>query len=96
MDGAERGNCASSRDLLGTVMTVTDVTMGSPAFPDVVALLNARPADGLARGQVGTVVQSLDSATVLVEFSDDQGRALAITPCDRSELLVLHFVRAAA
>jgi hypothetical protein len=63
---------------------------------DVVALLADRPAEGLARGQVGTVVEPLDEKTVLVEFADDQGKAYAIVPCPRSELLVLHYVPQAA
>jgi hypothetical protein len=53
-------------------------------------LLSDLPSEGLARGQVGTVVEALDSAAVLVEFSDPHGRAYAIVPCLRSELLVLH------
>lgn len=48
------------------------------------------------RGQVGTVVESLDEQTVLVEFADDQGRAYAVVPCERSNLLVLHYVPQAA
>ena len=43
---------------------------------DVVALLADRAADGLARGQVGTVVESFGDDSVLVEFSDDDGRSL--------------------
>jgi hypothetical protein len=56
----------------------------------VVALLADLPADKLVRGQVGTVVDTPDGETVLVEFSDDHGRTHAITSCPRSELLVLH------
>jgi hypothetical protein len=67
-----------------------------PALLDVVALLAGLPAQGLARGQVGTVVEPLDDKTVLVEFTDDQGRAYAIAPCPHSELLVLHYVPQAA
>jgi membrane protein implicated in regulation of membrane protease activity len=67
-----------------------------PSVLDVVALLVELPAEGLARGQVGTVVELLDEGHVLVEFSDDQGRAYAVTPCPRSELLVLHYVTQAA
>ena len=67
-----------------------------PAVLDVVALLCDVPAQGLARGQVGTVVEPLDDKTVLVEFADDQGRAYAIAPCPRLELLVLHYVPQAA
>jgi len=31
-----------------------------------------------------------------VEFSDDQGRAYAVAPCARSDLLVLHYMPKAA
>jgi hypothetical protein len=63
----------------------------SASLLDVVALLTDIPAERLARGQVGTFVEQLDEQTVLVEFSDDQGRAYAITPCRHAELLVLHY-----
>jgi len=67
-----------------------------PALLDVVALLTDAPANGLARGQVGTVVEELEEENVLVEFSDDQGRAYALAPCARGDLLVLHYVPEAA
>ncbi len=67
-----------------------------PSLLDVVALLTDRPAEGLARGQVGTIVERLDDNALLVEFSDDQGRAYAIAPCPQTELLVLHYVPEAA
>jgi uncharacterized protein DUF4926 len=67
-----------------------------PSLFDAVALLTDRPAQRLARGQVGTIVEQLDDKTVLVEFSDDHGRAYAVAPCPRAELLVLHYVPAAA
>ena len=67
-----------------------------PSVLDVVALLADIPTERLARGQVGTVVESLDERTVLVEFSDDEGRAYAIVPCPDSDLLVLHYVPQAA
>jgi hypothetical protein len=63
-----------------------------PSVLDVVALLADLPAAGLARGQVGTVVESLDGKTALVEFSGDDGRAFAIVPCPRADLLILHYV----
>jgi catabolite regulation protein CreA len=63
---------------------------------DVVALLADLPAAGLARGQVGTVVEMVGRDTVLVEFSDDDGRAYAIVPCPIADLLVLHYVPEAA
>jgi hypothetical protein len=67
-----------------------------PSLLDVVALLADVPGEGLARGQVGTVVEQLDDKTLLVEFSDDQGRAYAVAPFPRAELLVLHYVPVAA
>ena len=63
---------------------------------DVVALTEDMPQFYLLRGQVGTVVESLDDKAVLVEFSDDEGRGYALLPCQRSELLVLHYVPEAA
>ena len=71
-------------------------TSTAPSLLDVVALLADLPTHRLGRGQVGTVVELLDDETVLVEFSDEQGRAYAIAPCRRSELLVLHYVPQAA
>ncbi len=67
-----------------------------PTLLDVVALLSDLPAPQLARGQVGTIVEQLDDRTLLVEFSDDQGRAYAVAPCPRTDLLVLHYVPEAA
>ena len=67
-----------------------------PSLLDVVALPADVPGEGLARGQVGTVVEQLDDKVLLVEFSDDQGRAYAVAPCPRSELLVLHYIPVAA
>ena len=67
-----------------------------PSLLDVVALLTDLPEQRLARGQVGTVVEELDDETLLVEFSDDQGRAYAAAPCPGTDLLVLHYVPEAA
>ena len=63
-----------------------------PRLLDAVALLADVPAHRLARGQVGTVVELLDDATSLVEFSDEQGRAYALAPCLRADLLTLHYL----
>lgn len=68
----------------------------SPTLLDVVALLEDVPAQRLPRGQVGTVVEKLDDSTMLVEFSDDEGRAYAVAPCACKDLLVLHYVPEAA
>jgi hypothetical protein len=68
----------------------------TPSLLEVVALLTDLPGRRLARGQVGTIVEQLDDKTLLVEFSDDQGRAYAVAPCPRDDLLVLHYVPEAA
>jgi hypothetical protein len=68
----------------------------TPSLLDVVALLVDQPARKLARGQVGTVVETLDAETLLVEFSDDHGQAYALLPCASRDLLVLHYLPEAA
>jgi len=78
LDRANRRGLAEVRHLLGAVMTAKKNESPSPL--DVVALLADLPARGLARGQVGAVVEQLDDATLLVEFSDDQGQVCAIAP----------------
>jgi len=85
------------RHLLGAVMKAKKRAKSeAPSVLAVVALLTDLPAQGLARGQVGTIVEQLDDRTLLVEFSDDQGRAYAVAPCPQAELLVLHYVPEAA
>jgi Domain of unknown function (DUF4926) len=61
-----------------------------------VALLCDLPERWLVRGQVGTIVEPLDEATALVEFSDDEWRAYAIVPCPRDALLILRIAPPAA
>jgi hypothetical protein len=73
------------------MMGVTKDKKG-PSRLDVVALLSDLPAQRLARGQVGTIVEQLDENISLVEFSDEQGRAYAVAPCPRDELLTLYYV----
>jgi len=58
---------------------------------EVVALLEDLPERGLTRGQVGTVVERLDAATVEVEFSDDEGRCYALVPLPEGKLLALKY-----
>jgi hypothetical protein len=57
-----------------------------------VALLSELPAQRLARGQVGTIVERLGENISLVEFNDEQGRAYAVAPCPATELLTLRYV----
>jgi hypothetical protein len=77
-------------------MNDRDKSERRPAILDIVALLADLPDQNLTRGQVGTVVETLDDDAVLVEFSDDRGVAYAVTPCPRAELLVLRYVPQAA
>lgn len=62
-----------------------------PRVADVVALLADEPTLGLAKGQVGTVVESLDADTVEVEFADAEGRTFALGPVPVARLLVLRY-----
>jgi len=66
------------------------------ALLSAVALLRDLPEHRLVRGQVGAIVEALDDATSLVEFSDDGGHAYAIVPCPRDALLVLRTIPRAA
>jgi hypothetical protein len=74
------------------MMAKKDAKNERPSVLDVVALLTDLPEQQLGRGQVGTIVELLDDKNLLVEFSDDQGRAYAVAPCPRADLLVLHYV----
>jgi Domain of unknown function (DUF4926) len=97
LDRAERREPADFRLLLGIVMNTTNGKQNEgPSVLSVVALLTDLPAQRLARGQVGTVVEQLDDKTSLVEFSDEQGHAYAVAPCPSVELLILHYVPEAA
>jgi uncharacterized protein DUF4926 len=58
---------------------------------DVVALTLDLPEHGLARGQVGTVVESLAPGVFEVEFSDDNGRTYASLALHADQLMVLHY-----
>lgn len=69
---------------------------GHAKLLDVVALLDDRQGEGVARGQVGTVVENLGGGRVLVEFSNDQGKTYALLPVERTRLLVLHYEPVAA
>ncbi|HUB79696.1 MAG TPA: DUF4926 domain-containing protein [Bryobacteraceae bacterium] len=56
----------------------------------VVALMRDLPEAGLARGQVGTVVEVLGPEVFEVEFSDDTGRTYAALALKAHDLLRLH------
>ena len=56
---------------------------------DPVALLDDRPELGLARGQLGTVVEQLADGMFEVEFDDQEGRTYAFAALPAATLLVL-------
>lgn len=56
----------------------------------VVALLEDVLEQGLVRGQVGTVVESLAPGVLEVEFNDDEGTTYASVPLKSEQLLLLH------
>jgi hypothetical protein len=63
---------------------------------DVVALTEDLPEKGLARGQVGTVVEELAPDVFEVEFCDNEGRTYALLSLRGSQLLVLRYQPVAA
>ncbi len=58
---------------------------------DVVALIEALPAEGLRRGEVGTVVEEWKDGVFEVEFSDNSGKAYAFVALRPDQLMKLHF-----
>lgn len=72
------------------------MTERNPQLLETVALLRDLPEVGLRRGQVGAVVEVLDDDTVLVEFSDGEGRSIAVPTVACRDLLVLDYGQVAA
>lgn len=58
---------------------------------DIVALTEALTAEGLRRGEVGTVVERWKDRTFEVEFSDDTGEAYAFVALRADQLMKLYF-----
>jgi hypothetical protein len=58
---------------------------------DVVALTEDLFDRKLRRGQVGTVVELLDSGLFEVEFTDNDGRTYASLALKENQLLVLYY-----
>ena len=63
---------------------------------DVVAPLQDFPERNVAKGQVGTIIEELDSNNVLVEFADMNGVAYAISPMPVAMLMELKHAPALA
>jgi hypothetical protein len=57
---------------------------------DAVAILKDLPEKRLTHGQVGTVVEVLDSNIFEVEFSDKSGETIAEIALHSDDLLLLH------
>lgn len=73
------------RDSAGVVAVNT-----TPAkLLDVVAVLENKPASGLAVGQVGTTVEVFAPGVIEVEFCDLAGKTLGFAELCRREFLVL-------
>lgn len=58
---------------------------------DVVALIEELDTKGLRRGEVGTVVEQWQDRVFEVEFSDNVGKAYALTALRADQLMKLHF-----
>ena len=56
----------------------------------VIALLQDLPQRSLRRGQVGTVLESLEHGVFEVEFSDNEGRTYATLALRADEFMILH------
>jgi len=58
---------------------------------DVVAVTEDLPAEGLRRGEVGTVVEQWKDGVFEVEFSGDSGQPYAFVALSANQLMNLHF-----
>ena len=71
--------------------------MNDPIPPhSTVALTEPVAEHRLRRGDVGTVVEEWEPGVYEVEFSDEQGRAVAMVALRADQLMALHFVPEAA
>lgn len=58
---------------------------------DMVALTVDRPAEGLQRGQVGTIVEIWEPGVYEVEFADTNGITYAMVAVREEDLMVLYW-----
>jgi len=58
---------------------------------DMVALLEDLPAEGLKRGQVGTIVEIWEPDVYEVEFADPHGVAYAMVALRAEQLITLYW-----
>ena len=57
---------------------------------DVVALLKEIPEKKLRRGQIGTVVECYTDTDFEVEFSDNNGKTIAMLTLTTDDVMLLH------
>ena len=62
---------------------------------DVVALTEDVPEHNLRRGQMGTALDELAPGIFDVEFSDNQGRTVALVTLRTNQIMTLHKAGAA-
>lgn len=58
---------------------------------DMVALLEDLPAEGLKRGQVGTIVEEWEAGVYEVEFADTNGVTYAMVALLADQLMTLYW-----
>jgi len=58
---------------------------------DLVALLEDLPAEGLKRGQVGTIVEIWEPGVYEVEFADTHGVTYAMVALRAEQLITLYW-----
>ncbi|MBI5219219.1 MAG: DUF4926 domain-containing protein [Bacteroidia bacterium] len=63
---------------------------------DAVALLKDIPEKKLLKGQVGTIVEILDTNVFEIEFSDKKGQTLVSIAIEKNDLLLLKYELTAA
>ena len=63
---------------------------------DVVVLNKAIPTSKLRKGEIGTIVEELDSSVFLVEFADTKGVTYAMTAINASDLIKVYYAPALA
>jgi hypothetical protein len=60
----------------------------APKLFDVVGLLSDSKAAGIAAGAIGTIVEELPGHFYIVEFTDADGKALAVATLPASDLTI--------
>lgn len=90
LDRTARTSESEIRHVLGVVMGRNErlKLRSVPKLFDVVELLADRSAAGLGVGAVGTIVDELESGAYLVEFTDDEGRTLAIEALEPADFAI--------